>query len=181
MRLHAADESAPEEGLTSIEAEFYTEQFVVRGELTSPEMRLSDHLNSSTATLELKPTGVQRSLSGLRVNVAGGFAYISKSHLLFVLPIQEPAAPPAEASNSRVRTITQTCWAGIGRYSLLGHLHMEAGRNPRLFLRSLEQRQFLPFTDARLIFPDGATREYPMVVVNRFQIEMLALEEELRA
>lgn len=181
MRVHGVEESALEEGLTAIEAEFYTEQFVIRGEVTSPEMRLSDHLNSSTATLELKPSGVQRSLSGLRVNIAGGFAYISKAHLLFVVPIQEPAGPAGGDGSMRVRTITHLCWAGLGRYSLLGSLHMEAGRNPKLFLRSLEQRQFLPFTDVRLTFPDGAVREYPMVVVNRFEIELLALEGDLRS
>lgn len=168
----------PEEGLSVIEGEFFTENYVIQGTVTSPEFRLSEHLNSGTTTFELKPSRVQRSLSGLRVNVAGSHTYVSKAHLLFVLPIDEPVTPLPTDNTYWSRTITQTCWAGLGRYSLVGKIHMDAGRNPRLFLRSLEQRQFLPLTDVRLTFPDGATREYPTVIVNRFQLELLAIEGE---
>ncbi|MDQ2743305.1 MAG: hypothetical protein M3Z66_13575, partial [Chloroflexota bacterium] len=99
-------------------------------------------------------------------------------HLLFAVPLS--TEPPAEDDQSlHAETLTHTCWAGVGRYSLLGRLHMEVGRNPRLFLRSLEQRQFLPVTDVRLTFPDGAVRDYTAVVVNRLQIELLALQEPL--
>src|SRR5437588_10866204 len=111
-----------------IEGEFYSEHFVIRGEVSSPETRLSDHLNGSTATFELTPTLVQRSVSGLRVNVAGSHAYIAKSHLLFVIPLLEPDRSSTENS-AWARTITHTCWAGFGRYSLVGKIHMEAGRD----------------------------------------------------
>lgn len=176
MRIQPADEAPVDEGLNSIEADFFTEQFVVRGAVISPEMRLSDHLNSSTTTLELKPSQVQRSLSDLHINVAGNNAYLSKAHLLFVLPIRESVGAKPDDSSVWTPTITQTCWAGLGRYNLLGKIHMEAGRNPRLFLRSLEQRQFLPFTDARITYPDGSNHDYPVVVVNRFHMELLVLE-----
>jgi hypothetical protein len=176
VSIQGVEESALEEGLSEIEAEFYTEHFVVRGSVTSPEMRLSDHLNSSTTTLELRPSQVQRSENGPRIHVEGSSAYITKSHLLFVLALHEPAPIRGSDNASWTRTVTQTCWGGLGRYSLVGKVHMEAGRNPRLFMRSLEQRQFLPFTDVRLTFPDGAVREFPTVVVNRFRLELLAIE-----
>ncbi len=176
MRIQGVEESALDEGLSVIEAEFYTLSFLVRGEVVSPEMRLSDHLNSSTTTLELQPNRVQRSIDGPRINLAGSTAYITKAHLLFVLPIREPIGAPEAGASARLPTISQTCWAGLGQYSLVGKVHMEAGRNPRLFLRSLEERRFLPFTDVRLNFPDGMTREYPAVLVNRFNLELLAVE-----
>lgn len=178
MWTHSADDVMTEEGLFVIEAEFFTEQFVIRGEIISPELRLSDHLNSSTMTLELRPSSVQRSANGLRVNMAGRSAFLSKAHLLFVLPMVEPGAGSGAENLDWMSTVTQTCLAGLGRYSLLGKLHMEAGRNPRLFLRSLEQRQFLPFTDVRLTLPDGSVRDYPAAVVNRLQMELLALRDE---
>lgn len=178
MWTEQVDDPLTEDGLCSIEAEFYTEQFVVRGDLISPEARLSDHLNSSTTMLEVRPTHVHRSLSGLPINVAGNYAYIAKGHLLFVLPIDEPEVPSSVENGYWTRTITTTCWAGLGRFSLVGRVHMEAGRNPRLFLRSLEQRQFVPFTNVRLTFPDGTVREYPSVFVNRFHLELLAVEGE---
>ncbi len=171
------DASTPLEGLTAIQAEFYTEHFIVRGELTSPEARLSDHLNSSTTTLELNPSNVHRSDNKLVVHVEGSAAYITKAHLLFVLPISEPLPAPVDPA-ARVRTVGQTCWAGIGRYNVLGKLHMEAGRNPRLLLRSLEERQFLPFTEVQLTLPDGTIRSHDAVLVNRFHLELLAIQFE---
>jgi hypothetical protein len=177
----------PPDGLRAIEAEFYTEHFVVRGNVTSPEPRLSDHLNSSTTTLKLRPTRVQRSVSGLRVNVTASDAYLAKAHLLLAVPLVEsggagpangPQTPPRAAW---IQTVTQLCWGGIDRYSLVGSVHMDAARDPRLFLRSLEERRFLPFTNARLTFPDGSVREFVTVLVNRLRLEVLAIHPEDRA
>ena len=173
----SVEEAYLDEGLCTIEAEFFTEHLVVRGEVTSPEVRLSDHLNSSTSTFEVDPSRIHRTLGGSRADFKGSSAYINKSHLLFVLPIDETVAV-RPAHDSWSQTITQRCWAALGRYALVGKVHMEATRNPRFFLRSLERRQFLPFTDVRLTFPDGTTRDYPAVIVNRFQMELLALESD---
>ncbi len=178
MSLSATEAPPLEEGLYALEAEFYTEQFILRATVISPEMRLSDHLNSATSTLELRPSAVRRATNGAQVHVAGSLAYLAKSHLLFSVPLS--TEPPAEDDQLlHAETLTHTCWAGVGRYSLLGRLHMEVGRNPRLFLRSLEQRQFLPVTDVRLTFPEGAVRDSPTVMLNRLQIELLALQEPL--
>jgi hypothetical protein len=179
MWTQSLEPPSDEEGLSSIEAEFFTQHFIIHGQVTSPEMRLSDHLNSSTSTFELRPTRVQRAATGAQINVAGSCTYVSKAHLLFVLPSGQ-AQPDASDHNLWSRTLKQTCWAGIGHYSLIGKVHMEAGRNPRLFLRSLEQRQFLPFTEVRLTFPDGSLRELATVIVNRHHLELLALDGEPR-
>jgi len=175
MILAQSTEPFVEEGLCTIEAEFFTEHLVVKGEVTSPEQRLSDHLNSGTSTFEVDPSRVHRTLGGGRADFKGRAAYVNKSHVLFVLPIDETVGEQS-SSDSWNQTITQRCWATIGRYTLVGKVHMDASRNPRFFLRSLENRQFLPFTDARLTFPDGTSRDYPTIIVNRFQIEMLAME-----
>jgi hypothetical protein len=50
---------------------------------------------------------------------------------------------------------------------------MEAGRDPRLFLRSLDERRFLPITHVRLMFPDGVIREHSIVILNRLHVELL--------
>ncbi|MGH2443162.1 MAG: hypothetical protein ACRDFX_08370 [Chloroflexota bacterium] len=176
MRARDFDESVLEEGLHTIEAEFFSTEYVMRGEIISPEARLSDHLNSSTETLELRPLRVQRTSNGQQINISGTNAYITKSHVLFVLPLREPRSPQNAENDPRTATMSHTCWIGLGRYSLLGKVHMDAGRNPRLFLRSFEQRQFLPVTDARLTLPDGTVRAFPAIVVNRMSIEVLALE-----
>jgi len=172
-------EAAETSGFKTIEGEFYTEHLVVLGRLACPESRLSDHLNSATTTFDLSPARVQRSLTGLRVNVTGNRAYITKSHLLFVLPVLEPTDIRSGANPRWTPTLTQTCWAGVGRYSLVGSAHMAAEQNPRLFMRSLEQRRFLPLTDVKLTFPDGAVKEYATVIVNRHHVELLALQSDV--
>jgi hypothetical protein len=173
-----AETPIEEGGLSTIEAEFYSEHFIISGRLTSPEARLTDHLNSSTTTFELVTSRVHRIPSGAQVNVAGSITYVSKSHLLFVLPSSETGHDEDVQRTMRTDTVTQRCWAGVGSYGLVGKLHMESGKNPRLFLRSLGLRQFLPFTDVRVSFPDGAIRLYPTVIVNRSHLELLALEGE---
>jgi hypothetical protein len=176
MWAEDVDDILLDEGLCTIEAEFLTPELHIRASITSPEQRLSDHLNSSTSMVELQPTHVQRLSGGQVIEVAGHPAYLSKAHLLVVIPIDEPidAAPPA--TSLRKGTISQTCWAALPGYSVVGRLHMEAGRNPRLFLRSLEQRQFVPLTDARVTHPDGTVREYPTVVINRHQVHLLVFD-----
>jgi hypothetical protein len=38
----------------------FTDHVIVHAELTSPELRLSDHLNSSLAAVEVRPSRVDR-------------------------------------------------------------------------------------------------------------------------
>jgi hypothetical protein len=171
-------EAPDEDGLRTVEAEFYTQNFVVRGRVASPETRLSDHLNSAASTFELLASRVLRSVGGLRVNMATGSTYVAKSHLLFALPVADAHGQWPARNEFWTHTLGQTCWAGVDRYSLLGTLHVDARGDPRLFLRSLEQRHFLPMTNVRLTFPDGSVREYPAVIVNRHHVELLALHRD---
>jgi hypothetical protein len=59
---------------------------------------------------------------------------------------------------------------------MVGKIHAEVGRDPRLILRSLEEKQFLPFTEVTITNPDRTTRECHTVIVNRSHFEMLALQ-----
>ena len=168
------DETVIEEGLCVITAQFFTPHLLIQGEVISPDPRLSDHLNSPTSTFEVSPTRVERLKGAAEIELTGTDIYVSKAHLQFVLP--SPHAGGAVQKELWLETLTQTCWASIGPYTITGKLHMEASRNPRFFLRSLERRQFLPLTDVRLTFPDGTEREFPAVIVNRFHMEILSLQ-----
>jgi hypothetical protein len=176
MWAEDVDDILLDEGLCTIQAEFLTRELQIRGSVTSPEQRLSDHLNSSTSMVEVQATHVQRHSGGQVVEVSGHPAYLSKAHLLVVIPIDEPVDSAAAGPSLRKGTISQTCWAALPGYSVVGRLHMDAGRHPRLFLRSLEQRQFVPLTDARITFPDGTVRDYPAVVINRHQVHLLVFD-----
>src|SRR5947209_6375530 len=149
MWTQDVDDLLLDEGLCTIEAEFLTTELRIRASITSPESRLSDHLNSSTSMIEIQPTHVETLSAGEAIEIDGRDAYLSKAHLLAVIPILEPDGQVPAAAALWVGTISQTCWVGLGAYSVAGRLHMDAERNPRLFLRSLEQRQFIPLTDAR--------------------------------
>ena len=67
------------------------------------------------------------------------------------------------------------CWAALGRYLIVGDVHAENYRDPKLLLRALEQRQFLAFSDAELTYPDGSTKPKPIVIVNHRHLEMLSV------
>jgi hypothetical protein len=171
-------EAPDENGLRTVEAEFYTDHFVVRGRVASPENRLSDHLNSAASTFEILASRVVRAADGLRVSMAAGSTYLAKTHLLFALPFADADGRRPARNEFWTHTIGQTCWMGVDRYSLLGTLHDDARGDPRLFLRSLEQRRFLPMTNVRLTFSDGSVREYPAAIVNRQRVELLALHRD---
>jgi hypothetical protein len=64
----------------------------------------------------------------------------------------------------------------VGPYRVIGNLHTEAGRDPHIALRAFD-KQFLPLTDVIVSYPDGATREYPAIIVNREHVDFLALKE----
>jgi hypothetical protein len=165
------------EELYTIEAEFVTEHLTVWGELRSPEGRLSDHLNSSATSVEIKPFAVTRVFGEGPVDLAGFHAHISKAHLLFIVPITEPDNRSNGYGGGWTRTMTKECWAAFGRYVLSGKAHVEAGWDPMLMLRSLAQKQFIPFTEVTITNPDGSTRQHATAIVNREALELLALKD----
>jgi hypothetical protein len=73
--------------------------------------------------------------------------------------------------------MTKECWAAFGRYVLSGKAHVEAGWDPMLMLRSLAQKQFIPFTEVTITNPDGSTRQHATAIVNREALELLALKD----
>lgn len=175
MSTSSADETFTAD-LSSMEAEFVTTHLVIRAALTSPDLRLSDHLNSPTATVEILPSLVRRTLPGAEIRVAGMRTVITKAHLLFVLPGREIQAQGVPEDQPWRQTVTYRCVTGIGPYTVIGQLHAIAGRNPRLVLRSLEHRQFVPLTDAQVILPDSSSRQSATVIVNRSHLELLATD-----
>ncbi|GAC1398612.1 MAG: hypothetical protein NVSMB52_12130 [Chloroflexota bacterium] len=177
MQTMWTDTAQQPDGLSTIEAVFFTEHFVIRGAITTPETRLSDHLNSSTTTIEIQPSSMQHISTGQGVDSPLGYAYITKAHLLFIAPLQEPS-PPTAPNISWARTCIHSCWAGIGRYSLTGKVHTEAERSTRLALRAQDQRQFLAFTGVALVKPDRGVSHYPTIIVNRHHLEVLVLTED---
>jgi hypothetical protein len=165
------------DGVYTIEAEFYTEHLIVRGEITSPDLRLSDHLNSSAPSIEIRPQHVERIMTGAHIDLPGAHAHVTKAHLLFTLPVSEPERPPRADNVAWTWTMTRRAWAGLGRYMMVGKIHAEAGRDPRLILRSLEHRQFLPFTECTVTMPDGSVISAGTIIINRHNLEMLALRD----
>lgn len=165
------------EGLYTSEAVFFTEHFVIRGQVVSPERRLSDYLNSSLVSAEIRPKSVQRILTGGGVDLTRSHAHITKAHLLFIIPVAEPDPVPGDAKGSLPVTTVRRCWAALGQYTLTGRIQAEPNRDSRLILRSLERNQFIPFTDVLVTYPDGQTHEYSTIIVNRAHLEVLALEE----
>ncbi|MGI8827436.1 MAG: hypothetical protein ACR2JC_17755 [Chloroflexota bacterium] len=166
-----------DEGLYTIEAEFYTDHLIIHGEIVSPNLRLSDYLNSSLAGVEIRPLAVQRVASGAAVDLPKAQAHIYKAHLLFIVPLDEPSRPDRENNAAWTRTTTRRCWAGLGRYSIDGQIHEEAGRDTRLILRSFEHRQFIPLTEATVTLPEGGGRSCRAIIVNQSALEMIAIRE----
>jgi hypothetical protein len=177
MYTHNIGQAQVGDGVYVIQAEFYTEHLVIRGEITCPDMRLSDHLNSSAPHIEIRPHHVERIITGHHIDLPGAHAHITKAHLLFTLPISEPERPPRADNVAWTWTMTRRAWANLGRYALNGKIHAEAGRDPRLILRALEHRQFIPFTESMLTLPDGSDRSAGTVIINRNNLEMLALRD----
>lgn len=167
--------AAVPDGLHVVEAEFYTENLVIRGEMTIPETRLSDHLNSNASSVDIRPFHVEQLPSRRHIDLPGAFGHLTKAHLLFVLPLSEPQGPPRAMNEAWEWKMTRRCWGAVGRYSLVAKVQSEAGRDPRVILRSLEEKQFLPLNEVAITFPDNVVRDYPTVIVNRYHLELLAI------
>jgi hypothetical protein len=169
--------SAPvtnDDGLYTISAEFYTEHLSVGSEIRSPEPRLSDLLNSSAPTLDLKPLNVNRPGNGGHVDLTGSYAHVTKSRVLFVIPLREPRRPRSQMNAAWKQTVERRCWAALGPYTLCGTMHTEVGADDRFLLRLLD-RQFVPITQAVVTSPDGTARDYGAVIINRAHLDLLTL------
>ena len=163
-------------GLNVLKAEFYTEHRTIHAELTSPEGRLSDHLNSSATTVDLRPVSATPSGRGASIDLSGTNALLAKDRLLFVVPIAEPSRPRGAANPAWKSTGTRRCWAGLGPYKIVGTVHTPGDHDTRIALRLLD-KQFLPLTDASITYPDGTTRDYGAIIINRSHVDLFALQE----
>ena len=161
-------------GVHSYVAEFYTEHLVVQARLTSPEIRLSDHLNSSVSTVDLRPLAVTQR-NGSQIDLSGSHAPVTKDRVLFVAPVSEPERLRGASNAAWRQTTKHSCWVGMGGYSLSGTLHLESGRDPHISMRMLD-KQFLAATDVTVVAPDGVSRHFPALLVNRLHIDLLALK-----
>lgn len=164
----------PDTGLYTLAAEFFTEYRVIRAELTSPEMRLSDLLNSSTEGVNVRPSVVREGTGP--VDLAGASGQLTKVRLLFVVPTREPTRLRIVENTSWKPTVKRPFWAGIGPYTLAGSMHAESDYDPSVAIRLLD-KQFLPLTEVTVQFPDGRTASYPTVIVNRSHLDLLAMKE----
>lgn len=160
----------------SFMAEFLTDQRAIRAELTSPEIRLSDHLNSSTTSVDIRPSSVTHGALGPHIDLPGTSALLTKALVRLVIPIAEPERPRGAGNAAWKPTVQRNCWMGIGAYRVDGTIHTEAGRDPHRVLRLLD-KQFLPVTRATVSYPDGTSHEYDTVIVNRFHLDMLAIKD----
>lgn len=174
MYTRDLSQQPPGEGLNRMEAEFITENLIVAAEVTSPETRLSDFLNGSARSVEVHPLRV-RAARGTVHDLSETMAHLTKSQIMFVLPIVEPEARERGDASSWSWYLKYRCWASVGHYTIVGDVHAENYRDPRLLLRALEQRQFLPFSNVELTYPDGTIQQRDAIIVNRWHLELLSV------
>jgi hypothetical protein len=173
MDLPFATAEADIEGLT-LRALFHTDELTLTADLLTADTRLSDVLNSSLPTVEVRPLQVRWNRGGSSVDLDSPHALMEKDHILFVIPVTEPSRP-SHGSTANWRSMsTLPCWASLGPYTLTGTVHVDANRDPRVALRLLD-KQFVPLTDVSLTTAGGDAREYSTIVINRKRIDMLAL------
>jgi hypothetical protein len=172
--MYARDLGQPSvpEGLHRMEAQFYTEHLVIQGEVTSPETRISDYLNGSAHSVDIHPVEVRLSSGSVR-DLSDTVAHLTKAQVMFVVPTFEPM--PSREPTAWSWYLKYRCWAAVGRFHLTGNVHAENYRDPKLLLRALEQRQFLPFSDAEITHPDGTVVPHDVVIVNRWHLDMLSV------
>jgi len=163
-------------GLQTFEAEFFTDHLIIRGETWGPDSRLSDHVNSTSASIDLRPLSVVR-LGDAKTTIStdGTTASLAKRHLLLILPLTEEIRGPG--GNSAWAPVTlHRAWAIVGDYEVAGMVATDQGVNDdRIALRQLEQKRFLAFNAATITGPGGEKRECRTVIVNGERMEFLAL------
>lgn len=175
MHILDIDRVGVDSGIFTFTSEFYTEHFVVHARLSSPERRLSDHLNGSVASVDIRPISALHVSTGVATELGRTHAQITKARILFVVPITEPERPKGQSNAAWKATSKYGAWAGVGPYSISGTIHTDAGRDPQIALRLLD-KQFLPFTAVTIAFPNGETKHFPTIIVNRQYLDLLALE-----
>ena len=178
--LARSRDQAPDDGhLQTFGVELFTEHQVVRGEVRSPENRLSDHLNSSLPIVRLHPSSTVHGANRTHIELAGRTGYLTKASLLFAVPVAEPAGPQTARNLLWKPTTDERCWLAVGPYALLGSIHVERGRNLEVTLRQRD-KPFLPVTAVTITFPDGSARDYATVIVNRQHLSLVAVRDSLR-
>jgi len=65
MHTLETDRAGIDSGVFAFTTEFYTEHFVVHAKLSSPERRLSDHLNGSVASVDIRPVSALQLSTGV--------------------------------------------------------------------------------------------------------------------
>jgi hypothetical protein len=154
-------------------ADFYTPHRVIGAELVTPEPRLTDHLNSSLPIVDVRAmTIVQR--GGINIELARSASHLLKSFIIFVVPLSEPSAVETEGNPHWQQRTKRRCRMGATLYQITGNIHTEPLPDPRAALRALDQ-QFVPVTEVTLSQPDGTAQDYPVIIVNRLNLDMLAL------
>lgn len=175
MHMLDLDRTGIDSGVFAFTSAFYTEHFVIQARLSSPERRLSDHLNSSVTTVDVRPVSALQISTGVEADLSKSHAQLTKARILFVVPVIEPERPTGQSNAAWKATSKYDAWAGVGPYSIGGTIHTDAGRDPQIALRLLD-KQFVPFTAVTIMFPDGETRNFPTIIVNRQYLDLLALE-----
>jgi hypothetical protein len=155
-------------------ADFYSDYRRVRATLVSPEYRLSDHLNGSATSIDVEPLFAQAHGKPLS-DLTQTRAQISKSRVLFVVPVTEPHGNTGSPDAWR-ETAEHRCWAALGPYNLMGALYTEPGRDPHIALVQ-RGKQFVPLTGVSLYCPDGTMEQHSVLLVNRAHLEVLAFRE----
>lgn len=175
MNLRDLEQAGLDTGLHPFTSEFYTEHYVVKARLLCPERRLSDHLNGAVGTVDVRPLSAVHVDTEVETPLGRSFAQLNKGRILFVVPVSEPDRPTNGSNAAWKVTAKYEAWAGIGRYSIDGTIHTDAGRDPQIALRLLGA-QFLPITGPTITFPNGEARNFPTVIINRQHLDILALK-----
>ncbi|HZU13531.1 MAG TPA: hypothetical protein VFB58_11890 [Chloroflexota bacterium] len=155
------------EGPYEFVVEVATDYRAVETRFISPEIRLSDALNSSVPTVEVD------AVEGLPLPGAPQGAIISKASVLYMVPLAEPERP--RGALWRV-TAKHHIWLAIGPYEIAGIIHLDVGVDPLVALRLLD-RTFVPITEARIEHTSGAVADYDVVLINRERAAILALSD----
>ena len=166
-----------DEGLYLCTAEFFTEHTTIHAEIKSPEMRLSDHLNSSARSVDVRPFSLTERASGGQVELGGSYARVIKDRVLFAVLCTEPARPPRDSNPAWKSTVQRRCWASAGGYRIAGTIHLEPGKDVHTALRTLT-RQFVPITNATVTTHGRQIGSYQTLLINQDRVDMIAVKPE---
>src|SRR5947209_8124045 len=98
MHILDVERAGIDSGVFAFTTEFYTDHFLVRARLSSPERRLSDHLNGSVTSVDIRPVSALHLSTGVAADLGRMHAQITKARILFVVPIAEPDRPSGQSN-----------------------------------------------------------------------------------